>query len=545
MRKFPRWRVFYLVVLICFGIFSALGDGLNLWNPSVFGGGTGVSAAPSYPTAAGAKHNQFYENSLTPSEWIQLVHLKKAQQLGNFGKGETIALFETNGYFSMPSYLSFCKSFASTDPSLLYPNQIDVWTDGKLLHLNRSSQIIRPNAETLLDTEWAHVVAPKARLLIVDIHQSGIQHPLTLSTMQSLFKKLHVTVVSSSIEQGLQPLMTHNPLLQERTFGSRQVLQWIASHYPFFQASGDQPGHVSETVFAPQMVIVGASQFVHHTWQVAPWEGAGPAVWTAFASSLQREAAKQPFLYRQTPDVVWFGGNPGVILSDSRGFLGGVEGTSLATPTFAALFALADAAHVENTGRHLPKNANALLYHLALQDPHAFSSISVKNTAFKDARWRPGQGLGNPNPDTFVLDLSKWNDSTFSQRSPLHLSLWPFYLGLAAMLLLFAYWIRLVVSGSLALDRLSHLYPQVQRKLALYFLSGSAILPLLLFAERYILLITSLQLSGSQFQRIILFSIILFIVTSLISFLFLQWYKVYRTILMASESIAQKGEQKR
>lgn len=537
-----RLRFFaFFAVLLLFGYFTALSDGLNLWSDSVYGGGTGIQAAPSFPTYTTAKKFKVYTQSLTPLSFLQKMHFRRAQQEGRYGQGETIGLFETDADFSMPAYLAFCKAFASEEPELMYPNHVSIWTDGQLHALSRSSQVIRPNSEALLDAEWAHVVAPRANLLLIDIHQSGVPYPLTLARLKQLLHNAHVNVLSSSVEQGIQPLMSHNPLLQERTFGSRAMLLWTASHYPLFLASGDQPGHVSSATIAPQAVFVGASQFVGKSLEPTPWEGQGPAVWTAFASPLQRQAAGRPLLYRQVPDVVWFGGNPGVFISDTRGFLGGVEGTSLASPTFAALFALADAAHVAQTGHPLPANANRLLYELALKHPHAFNR-GVKNRPL----WQPYQGLGNPNPALFVKDLSKWPAHALAKsRVSLHLALWPFVFSIATTVFILGVWFYRVVRYGLRLEDLNDIYPQMKSRLWLRFLTGAVTLPLVLFALRYALLWYSLNISGTLVYRVVSFSLFDVACAAVLSGSTYVWLRTLRLIAaLTMHSDPTQGEHK-
>ncbi len=384
--------IFILITMMI--VSSALAQGLDLWNNDNVGGSPANAAGPqAYKSLSTALHN--YPHIFTPQSFVRTFHVFPAQVAGHFGSGETIAFLEWNANFDAQAFRQFNKTFhlpnaPQTRPIVLSGNHV-------VTNLSPSR-----DAETMLDVEWAHVIAPRARLVILDMSH------LTFGQVKSILWRYHVTVVSSSISTGSfvdrSPFTNATLPLVTRI----QFTTWIAAHYPYFVSSGDGGSNVNPAIVSPNAVMVGgiqANQFQSisnlKSYQVWPFEGLGIAIWDALAPSYQRELAPHP-TWRHIPDVTWLSGYPGVLVILRHGWIPGV-GTSLSTPSWAALWALADNAHRSTMHSSLAAEAAPTLYAIASKNQHAF----ISNTR-STRSWQKGWGLGFPNPPTLIRDLASY-----------------------------------------------------------------------------------------------------------------------------------------
>ncbi len=378
---------------------SALAQGIDLWNNDNVGGSPVSAAGPQgYKSLSTALYN--YPHIFTPQSFVRTFHVLPAQIAGHFGSGETIAFFEWNANFDAEAFRQFNETFHLPDTSQTRP----IILSGNHVVTNLTP---RRDTETMLDVEWAHVIAPRARLVILDMSS------LTFGQVKSLLQRYHVTVVSSSISNG--SFIDRNPFTNASLplVEQFQFTTWIAAHYPYFVSSGDGGQNINPAIVSPNAVMVGgiqANQFQPtsnlKSYQLWPLEGWGIAIWDALAPSYQRALIPHP-TWRHIPDVTWLSGYPGVLMILRHGWTPGA-GTSLSAPSWAALWALADNAHRSTMHSSLPSEAAPTLYAIASIDKHAF----ISNTQ-STRPWQKGWGLGFPNPPQLIRDLAHYRPSKY------------------------------------------------------------------------------------------------------------------------------------
>lgn len=445
-RSIHDFRIILLFILLMFLIFilfiiSSLSFGLDLWNDDKFGG---ISESETIPLGSSSfqKFKSSYPYSYTPAEFLQTFHLTEAQKMGRYGEGETIAFFEMDNSFNIEAYHEFCNLFSVNTPELKAQNDPIFFKNGVPIDEKQKTPLTPSSLlETTMDIEWAHVIAPKAKLLIISVKDNNA------SQIQSILEKYHVTVLSSSI---CLPTISaiRNPIwdlalslipIANYQFQKIDMLKWIGSHYPYFVSSGDNGSFIHPATIAPQSVIVGGIEEESYTddhhqidkYKVWQKEGNGIASFVATARPYQNLSNSNPSYWRQSPDVTWLSGYPSVVTYTPQGWYLG-KGTSLSTPCWAALWALGNAAHKDRwNGVPLPTDANQVLYLIAHNNPQAFH----KNTK-ENKEWVTGWGLGFPEGNQIVKSLSDFNNKDIKHFSTYTVSVIPFWILVALLFLL-------------------------------------------------------------------------------------------------------------
>ncbi|MCL6558096.1 MAG: hypothetical protein K6U74_04700 [Firmicutes bacterium] len=421
--------LFFSIFLLFF--VSCLSWGLDLWNNNKFGG-TNEDEVPEKGFNSLQDAKGPYPLTYSPSDFIRTFKLEVAQETGNYGSGETIAFIEADSNFDAQAYQDFCNTFAKDCPQLLPANLPLVFVNGRPVSDSRSPI---SSIETMMDIEWAHVIAPRANLIIIDASSNNF------SQIRSIIERNHVTtVVSAVIDEGTA-FTIRNPLLNGAFFPDLQsryfppffqrtpVLKWLSSHTALFVSSGDAGSNIHPAVVAPESVIVGGVEESYfetfhdlsnfHIW---PNEGYGKAIFDAFAPPWQKTEDNKSLIWRQVPDVVWLAGYPGVFVKTNLGWYR-YGGTSLSAPCWAALWSLGNAAHKLNKGSPLPLNANQTLYLIAQRSSDAFSKDSDTNYG-----WTEKWGLGMPNPSKLVKALAVFDEKDVFPVSVFPISDIPFWI---------------------------------------------------------------------------------------------------------------------
>jgi hypothetical protein len=349
------------------------------------------------------------------------------------GNGQTIGIFE-EGYnpafvdTSSPNYSTsalavFDKTFGLPDPpSLTFVDH----TGTPLSSTNNSTNnpdFLNYGAgdEIALDIEWAHAMAPGAEIDVLcatplPFNEDTVQGMATLAGLPG------VSVVSASY--GF-PLDLFGQESLEQNWDSTILQPAIAAHpnVSFFAASGDDAafeGLIYPSA-SPEVVSVGGtSLFVTRSGQWSnevAWDGSGGGFSQAFAipSYQQNDGFSGNNGMRTNPDVA-ADADPatGVAVYDPFDFgtatpwvqLGG---TSLATPLWAGMAAIADQGRVLAGGK--PLGATQMLtdlYSLNQLAPGDFHDITQGNNFIYSAG--PGYdlvtGLGTPKANLLLPDLA-------------------------------------------------------------------------------------------------------------------------------------------
>lgn len=310
----------------------------------------------------------------TPGDFLRAFDVYPAQAMGLEGAGATLAFIESPGSFDPTAWQAFNRRFLPGQPDPL-PTVLRA-AGG----LPASAAAVD---ETMLDLEWAHVVAPRARLLVVEAAAGDIAAAIVRAA------KLHPTAISVSYERSFP-----YSLYLARS-GQDAAVEQVARGVPIFAASGDSQSAVSELDALPDVVSVGgvSAEWVYHG--ADPRSGSGYAWLTTPLPPWQRGFVRSP--WRAFPDVAWIMDYPSVVVATRGGWTGN-GGTSLSTPLWAALWSLAYEARLSGPlHAALPPDANAVLYALDRRDPRAFLP--------SHGTWTAPMGLGAPNPALLVQAL--------------------------------------------------------------------------------------------------------------------------------------------
>ncbi len=370
--------------------------------------------AKSGPLTTAACEQQYKIACYAPAQVRDAYHLAPLYAKGVTGQGTTIVIVDSYGSPTIRNDLGvFDRAYHLPAPPQL---QI-IQPAGKVPSYDPAdSDMVGWASETTLDVEWAHVIAPGAKLLLVETPVSETEgvhgFPQIVAAEQYVLKHHLGDVISQSFGA------------TEATFPSGKALQALRSAYQLadkdrvtvLAASGDSGaanlGLDQATYYTfpvtswpdsdPLVTGVGGTQ-LHFTAKGAP---AAPTVWNdtyrpaaneltegdsgpnPLASggglsmfftrpSYQNAVASVVSGKRGVPDVSMSASCSGSV--DTYGTYGGAPagwtptcGTSEATPLFAGIVALADQVAGHSLGL-----INPALYQLAAQ--HAAGIVPVKS----------------------------------------------------------------------------------------------------------------------------------------------------------------------
>jgi subtilase family serine protease len=248
------------------------------------------------------------------------------------GAGETIAIVDAYSDPNIKSDLATADAYASipAPPSFTILNQ-----NGK------SSPLPRGNTgwgvEISLDVEWAHSIAPAAKLLLVEANTSLLSD--LLKAVDTAASYSGVSVVSMS--------WGSSEFSGETSADSHFTTPAGHTGVTFVASSGDSGGVVEWPAASPKVLSVGGTTLnlnADNTWNSeTAWGGSGGGT-----SSYEPSPSYQSgmgYSKRATPDVSYDADpNTGFYIYDTYGYGGvmGVGGTSAGAPQWAALVAIAD-----------------------------------------------------------------------------------------------------------------------------------------------------------------------------------------------------------
>lgn len=344
-----------------------------------------------------------------PVQLIKAYNFAPLYRRGIKGAGQTIAFMEVDGVDGQ-DIAHFDRAFG------LSAARLDVF------YPSDATQALAPGPETTMDVEWAHALAPDARLQVYEvIHVGDFSHyPKYLATAISAAISRGATVISISLRG------TGNILCS--TFWSalslHGTLQSAASKgVTIFASSGDygdhpcQSSHSVGTVYPasdPNITSVGGTSLTLAAdggyGSETAWSGSGGGYSADFSRpSWQHGPGSFNPHYRSVPDVAFVANPQTGVLVYLQGQWLASGGTSLGAPCWAALWALASQYHHMHT-HHALAVANPLLYALgaSAQRGRAFHDVTSGGNGHYHAG--PGYdevtGLGSPNADGLVRALT-------------------------------------------------------------------------------------------------------------------------------------------
>ena len=262
--------------------------------------------------------------------------------------------------------------------------------------------------ETDLDVEWAHAMAPKAKILLVEAASSSDADLIT--AIDYARRQPGVSVVSMSWGGS--------------EFSSELGYDWVfttpAGHagVAFVASAGDDGAGAQWPAVSPNVLAVGGTSLTITAdgtrISETGWSSGGGGL-SQYESEPSFERSAQNYGMRATPDVAYNADtNTGYYVYDGTPFANGQTGwyayggTSAGAPQWAALIALADQGRAA-VGLGSLSNVPAALYGLPRWD---FYDITSGNNGYKTgAGYDLVTGIGSPQANLVVAGLVNYGVS--------------------------------------------------------------------------------------------------------------------------------------
>jgi hypothetical protein len=322
----------------------------------------------------------------------------QGQSVAGDGTGQTIAIVDA---FNQPNIVTDLQKFDQTfglaaPPSLQVVNQ----TGGSTLPAND----VGWGEEISLDVEWAHAIAPQAKILLVEANSSSGDDLLTAVD----YARNASGVVAVSMSWGGGEFSNESSYDFHFTTPSGHI------GVTFLASSGDSGSPASWPAISPNILAVGGTSLTldsnNNISKETGWSGSGGGISPYEAQpSYQVGVVTQSSKFRTNPDVSYNADpNTGVYVYDSYGAGGWLQigGTSAGSPQWAGLIAIADQGRTLNGLPTLQSFNDTLtdLYKLSSSD---FNDITSGSNGGYSAG--PGYdlvtGLGSPFANKIVADL--------------------------------------------------------------------------------------------------------------------------------------------
>jgi subtilase family serine protease len=342
-------------------------------------------------------------SAFTPS---QIRHAYGFDQVANQGAGQTIGIVDAYDDPNAESDLGvFSAQFGL--PACTTSNGCfrKVYANGKKPVANANWAV-----EVSLDVQWAHAIAPKATILLVEAPTNNLSDLVNGATVAVRNGASTVSMSWTSGEFSGETSMDRN---------------FVSSGVTYLAASGDAGTGAAYPAASPDVIGVGGTSLylnANGSYQSeTAWSGSGGGL-----SAFEREPLFQAQFgipndsrgYRGIPDVS-FDGNPGTgyAVYDSVGVSGysgwfQVGGTSAGTPQWAALFAIANSMRTAARKANL-SSANTALYSLAKTAVNSdFQAVTQGNNGTcgtlctASAGYDYVTGLGTPRAGALIAALA-------------------------------------------------------------------------------------------------------------------------------------------
>lgn len=328
---------------------------------------------------------------LTPA---QVSHAYGFDNIQGDGSGQTIAIIDAYGDPNIANDLKvFNQTFGLPDAVFEKVNQ-----DGRTKYPKTNSGWA---LETALDVEWAHAMAPGAKILLVEARSASLGNLLT--AVDYARNQAGVAVVSMSWGAG--------EFSSETAYDS--YFTTPAGHAPvsFVASSGDSGGSTIWPAVSPNVLGVGGTTLTTDSagdyLGESGWSGSGGGISLYESKPSYQSSVTLSSTQRTSPDVA-YNANPytgfGVYSSVSYNGQSGwfqVGGTSAGAPQWAALTAVADQARAA-AGKTTLGDLQATVYGLS-SDLHDITTGSNGYPA--TSGYDLVTGLGTPEVGNLVNSL--------------------------------------------------------------------------------------------------------------------------------------------
>jgi len=370
--------------------------------------GAVVRGTPTKTVSAFAAQATLHQTTgaYTPSQIKTAYNLNRLVNQGIDGSGETIALIEFDR-FALSDLQQFDAANNLSDPVIE-----TTYSGGKTFSLPQQE-------ETTLDLEWAHALAPAAKIHIYYLHGSEAD--------ASGWREV-ATAVDSAVASGAGTVSlsfgTCAPT-SGSTVARKAFARALAHKVGVFVSSGDSgalPGPVKDcgNKFGvsypgsdPSVVSVGGTSLLLNDDDTIAKEAAWSLSGGGKAKPLPRPfwqvmSTLGPGRYRFAPDVAFVGNqNTGVAIV-YRGRWEAAGGTSLGAPAWAGIWALLEQ-NTKRAGKILGP-APSLLYQIGNSSQYAtaFDDVTTGSNGHYRAGvgWDAVTGWGTPNVSGLAAVLS-------------------------------------------------------------------------------------------------------------------------------------------
>jgi subtilase family serine protease len=354
-------------------------------------------------TAAPADLTTPPTSAFTPT---MIRHAYGFDMVSNLGAGQTIAVIDAYDDANIESDLAvFSTQFGLPACTSASGCLTKLYAAGSQPQASSQWSI-----ETALDVEWAHAIAPQAKIMLVEANSYALSDLL-------VGVDLAVTKGASVVSMS----WTTPEFSGERLMDSH----FIASGVTFVAAAGDSGAGVNYPAASPDVISVGGTSLTlnaeHNYLSEAVWDGSGGGLSAYENEPLYQERFGVPndsAGFRAVPDVS-FNANPGTgyAVYNSIAYEGAsgwfqVGGTSAATPQWAAAIAIANAMRA-TAHKALLSSAVAEIYPLnARTDALDFFDVNKGFTATcarvcrSIAGYDAFTGLGSPQARNLIPALA-------------------------------------------------------------------------------------------------------------------------------------------
>jgi subtilase family serine protease len=333
-------------------------------------------------------------STLTPSQVAHAYGLdaltfgSASQAIKGEGSGQTIAIVEAyhDPYLASDLHV-FDQAYHLSDPTLTQINLAGSRTDNGWAE------------ETALDVEWAHAIAPGAKIVVVEARSASLAD--LIGAVDTARNMAGVSVVSMS--------WGGSEFAGETNYDRYFTTPTGHTGITFVAASGDDGsrGGAEWPASSPNVLAVGGTSLRVSSSGVyaseSAWSGSSGG-YSRYESEPSYQRVVQSSGRLSSPDVA-FDADPatGVSVyattpSNGRGSWLTVGGTSLGAPAWAGILAIVDQGRALAGKTSLDGASQTLpaLYSLSSNDFHKVGSLTTTGLGTPNPHFSPGNGIGLP-----------------------------------------------------------------------------------------------------------------------------------------------------
>ena len=314
------------------------------------------------------------------------------------GSGQTIAIVDAyHDPYAFRDLQAFDRQFGLADPVFTQAYFGTKTNDGWA-------------GETMLDVEWAHAIAPKAKILLVEAASNSYQDLFTAVNWAR--NQPGVSVVSMSFGGQEFSGMTYYDQYLTTPSGHNGVT--------FVASAGDAGAQANYPAISSRVVSVGGTRLNvdgsgNYSGETV-WSGTGGG-YSSYVKEPSYQTSVQSSGRRSGPDVA-YDADPGTGFyvyqtTPSSGRSGWVVtgGTSAGAPQWAGIIAIADQIRVA-AGAHTLDGPSQTLYALYTASSSDYHDITSGSNGYgARSGYDLATGRGTPYADRVILDLARFSDS--------------------------------------------------------------------------------------------------------------------------------------